>query len=133
MSDIHDLGAALADCAANQVLWNLEARGIEFDLMPLCAERAMPVMAYSPIGQGGRLLGHAALLRVARRHGVEAAAAALAFVLSGCGVTAIPKAAKLHHLRRNRAAPGLALPAEDMAELAEAFPPPRRRRRLEML
>jgi diketogulonate reductase-like aldo/keto reductase len=35
------------------VLYNLEERGIEFDLLPWCQQR-MPVMAYCPIGQGGR-------------------------------------------------------------------------------
>jgi diketogulonate reductase-like aldo/keto reductase len=39
----------------NQVLYNLTRRGIEFDLLPWCRKRALPVMAYSPIEQG-RLL-----------------------------------------------------------------------------
>ena len=54
--DLEELGAALADCAADQVLYSLEHRGVEFDLLPFCAGRAMPVMAYSPVGQGGRML-----------------------------------------------------------------------------
>ena len=45
-----------AVCAANQVLYNPEYRGIEFDLLPWCFERKLPVMAYSPVGQGGDLL-----------------------------------------------------------------------------
>ena len=39
-------------CATDQVLYNLGDRGIEFDLMPWCAARRMPLMAYSPIGEG---------------------------------------------------------------------------------
>ena len=41
--------------AANQVLYNLTRRGIEFDLMPWCQERRIPIMAYSPIEQGRML------------------------------------------------------------------------------
>jgi diketogulonate reductase-like aldo/keto reductase len=54
--DMEELGAKADDCAANQVLYNPEARAIEFDLLPWCQERQMPLMAYSPVGQAGRLL-----------------------------------------------------------------------------
>ena len=40
-------------CAANQLLYNLTRRGIEWDLLPWLRERRVPVMAYSPIEQGG--------------------------------------------------------------------------------
>ena len=46
----------------DQVLYNLQRRGIEFDLMPWCERRGMPIMAYSPIEQG-RLLTHSSLTR----------------------------------------------------------------------
>jgi diketogulonate reductase-like aldo/keto reductase len=39
-------------CAANQVLYNPEHRGIEYDLLPWCAQNGVGVMAYSPVGQG---------------------------------------------------------------------------------
>jgi diketogulonate reductase-like aldo/keto reductase len=137
VDDLEELGAALADCAADQVLWNLEARGVEYDLLPFCAGRGMPVMAYSPIGQGdqggGGLLRHAALRGIAARHGVAPAAVALAFVLARPGVIAIPKASDPAHLRQNAAARELRLAPEDLAELDAAFPPPRRKRPLEMI
>ena len=53
-------------CASNQVLYNLTRRGIEFDLMPLCREHGMPIMAYSPIEQG-RMLRNPELGRSRRR------------------------------------------------------------------
>ncbi|WP_203070517.1 aldo/keto reductase [Falsiroseomonas ponticola] len=133
VDDLEELGAALADCATDQVLWNLEARGVEFDLLPFCAGRGMPVMAYSPIGQGGALLRSPALKAVAARHGVTAAQVALAFVLARPGVIAIPKAADPGHVRQNAAARDLVLTADDMAVLDAAFPPPRRKRALAML
>ncbi|MGG5810652.1 aldo/keto reductase [Falsiroseomonas sp. CW058] len=133
VEDLEELGPALAGCATDQVLWNLEARGVEYDLLPFCAARGMPVMAYSPIGQGGALLRHAALRAVAARHGATPAQAALAFVLARPGVIAIPKASDPAHLRQNAAARDLALDAEDLAALDAAFPPPRRKRPLEMI
>ena len=130
VADLQELGPALADCATDQVLWNLEARGVEFDLLPFCAARAMPVMAYSPIGQGGALLRHRALAAIAARHGV---APAQAFVLARPGVIAIPKAADPAHVRQNAAAHDIVLTPQDMAELDAAFPPPKRKRPLEMI
>lgn len=35
--------------ATNQILYNLTRRGPEFDLLPWCRQRNIPVMAYSPI------------------------------------------------------------------------------------
>ncbi len=39
-------------CATNQVLYNLKRRRIEYDLVPFCRDRSIPIMAYSPIEQG---------------------------------------------------------------------------------
>ena len=119
-------------CAANQVLYNLETRGIEFDLLPWCRERSVPVMAYSPVGQAGALLRSTALQDVAGRHGVTAAQVAIAWTLQP-GVVSIPKAADPLHVRQNAAAAALALTADDHATLDAGHPPPRRRQRLEML
>ena len=94
-------------------------------------------MAYSPVGQGnaggGALLRDAALQRVAARHGVTPAQAALAWTLRAPGVISIPKAADPTHLRENAAARDLRLTPEDLAELDAAFPPPKRKRGLAML
>ncbi|WP_270934524.1 aldo/keto reductase [Falsiroseomonas oryzae] len=133
VDDLEEIGPALRDCATDQVLWNLEARGVEFDLLPFCAKRSMPVMAYSPIGQGGPLLRNRALAAVAARHGVTPAQVALAFVLRRPGVIAIPKATDPAHVRQNAAARDLALTEQDVKELDAAFPPPKRKRPLEMI
>lgn len=132
MEDVVALPAG-AHCATNQVLYNLDSRGIEFDLIPWCAEQEMPVMAYSPVGQGGRLLNQKALLAVARRHATTPAVVALAWVLRHPGMIAIPKAATLDHVRANVAAASLVLDAEDFATLDRAFAPPARKQALGMI
>ncbi|WP_017544314.1 aldo/keto reductase [Nocardiopsis prasina] len=111
------------DCAANQVLYNLSRRGPEHDLLPWCRDHEVPVMAYSPIEQG-RLLGDPVLERVAEGHGVSAAQVAIAWVLAGGGLCAIPKAGTVGHVEENHAALDLRLTEEDLGALDERFPGP---------
>jgi diketogulonate reductase-like aldo/keto reductase len=118
--------------AANEVLYNLTRRGIEYDLMPSCRKRRIPIIAYSPIEQG-RLLGHRELKRVAARHDATPAQIALAWLLRQDGIVAIPKAANISHVRENRAALELHLSEQDLAALDRAFPPPTEAVPLEML
>jgi diketogulonate reductase-like aldo/keto reductase len=66
--------------ATDQVLYNLTRRGIEFDLLPRCVGRGIPVMAYSPLEQG-RMLDDPVLVRIATEHGASPAQIALAWVL----------------------------------------------------
>jgi len=89
-------------------------------------------MAYSPLDEG-RLSRHPAMARVAARLGVSPAQVALAWLLRDGRVAAIPKAARLAHVRENRAALDLALDAATLAELDTAFPPPRRKRPLAII
>ena len=133
VEDLEELGPALADCATDQVLLNLEHRGVEHDLLPFCRARGMPVMAYSPLGQGGALLRHAALAKLAQARGCTPAQIALAWTLAMPGVISIPKATSLEHLRANAAAREITLTKEEHAALDAAFPPPKRKRPLAML
>jgi diketogulonate reductase-like aldo/keto reductase len=123
--------------ATNQVLYNLEQRGIEHDLLPWCRRRSTPVMAYSPFGSSAaavrRLLGRPALGEIAARHGASAAQIALAWALRDPHIVAIPKAASALHVRDNRGALDLELSPDDLRELDAAFPPPRDKTPLAML
>ena len=116
----------------NQVLYNLTRRGIEYDLLPWCMKKSIPVMAYSPIEQG-RLLGNSTLKKIAARKNATPAQVALAWVLRNPGIIAIPKAGTPEHAQENRAALGVQLDAQDFAELDRAFPPPSSAEPLEML
>ena len=119
-------------CAMNQVLYNLMRRGIEYDLLPWCRDRNIPTLAYSPLEQG-RLLRNKALRSVAERRGATPAQVALAWILRQPDVTAIPKAGHVERVRENHGSLALTLGAEDLAELDQAFPPPKRKIALEML
>jgi diketogulonate reductase-like aldo/keto reductase len=118
--------------AANQVLYNLARRGIEYDLLPWCQERSIPIMAYSPIEQG-RLTHHPDLIRIAKTYQATPAQIALAFLLDRDGVIAIPKSSNPQRIEENRGSVDLDITDEDWAVLDAAFPPPSRKKSLEML
>jgi diketogulonate reductase-like aldo/keto reductase len=118
--------------AANQVLYNLTRRGIEWALLPWCHQRGIAIMAYSPIEQG-RLAGNATLRAIAQRQAATPAQIALAWVLRQPGVLTIPKASSVDHVRENRGALEIELTQADLDELDEAFPPPSGPTPLEMI
>jgi diketogulonate reductase-like aldo/keto reductase len=123
--------------AANQVLYNLQRRGSEWELQPWCAEHGVRIMAYTPLGNSGRdqrtILVNATVNKIAARRDATPAQVALAWLLQRDNVVTIPKAGTEKHVRENRAALDLKLAPTDLAELDAAFPPPRRKIPLEML
>lgn len=118
--------------ATNQVMYNLSRRGVEWELLPWCRKRHIPVMAYSPVDQGS-LLTKRGLKQIAARRGVPPAQVALAWLLHQEGVVVIPKAARPDHVRENRAALDLELTPEELKELDRAFPPPTGPKPLQMV
>jgi diketogulonate reductase-like aldo/keto reductase len=118
------------EAVTDQVLYNLTRRGIEWDLLPWCRKRKMPVMAYSPVEQG-RLPAN--LDSIALKLNVNRFQLALAWVLHQAGVIAIPKAGNEAHVVENRKALDVRIPEEILAELDALFPPPRGKSGLEML
>jgi diketogulonate reductase-like aldo/keto reductase len=119
------------NCASDQVLYHLGSRGIEWQLLAKCQKAKIMVMAYSPLGQGP-LLRKPALGKIAGKHGCDAAAVALAWVLRQPEVVTIPKATNPEHVRANIKAVDIKLDAEDLAALDAAFPPPKRATGLDM-
>ena len=135
LSDMHELVALKngGNCATNQVLYNLEQRGIEFDLVPWQREHKIPIMAYSPVGHGRRLLENAALKKIAERNGATTAQIALAYLLRQPNMIAIPKASNPAHVRDNARAIDLQLKDVDLQDIDREFPPPKSRQPLGLL
>jgi diketogulonate reductase-like aldo/keto reductase len=119
------------DAQTDQVLYNLARRSPEYQLLPWCRERNLPVTAYSPIEQG-RILSHPAVRGVAERHECTAPQVALAWVLRQRLVCAIPKSGSRAHVQENAAALGISLQPADLEELNLAFPAPLEAQPLEM-
>lgn len=125
VSDMRELVALPfgTDVSTDQVLYNLNRRGIEYDLLPWCSKHNIPIMAYSPIEQG-RMLRHPTLVGIANRHDATPAQVALSWVLRMDKIIAIPGSGSAQHTRENRAALDIRLTDRDLKELDRAFPPP---------
>lgn len=136
MQELHMLEGGKA-CATNQVLYHLASRGIEHDLLPWCQQQQMPVMAYCPLAQAGRLraglMNHPGLNELAAMKGVTVAQLLLAWVISHQGVMAIPKAGSMAHVKENAAALNVELSQEDKEVMEKAFPAPGRKTPLDMV
>ncbi|WHQ76998.1 aldo/keto reductase [Pantoea sp. Lij88] len=115
-------------CATNQVLYHLASRGIEFDLLPACQQRGMPVMAYCPLAQAGRLrdslFTDPVLTQIAQQKGISVAQLLLAWVIRQPGVIAIPKASSVVHVQENAAALAVVLTDEELQLIDRAWPAP---------
>jgi len=118
------------EVASNQVMYNLNRRGIEYALIPWCEQRRIPIMAYSPLDQGS-LLRSRELANLAEKHGATVAQVALAWVLRQKNMIAIPKAGSEAHVRENHGALRVRLDAQDFEALDRGFPPPRKKKPLE--
>jgi diketogulonate reductase-like aldo/keto reductase len=112
-------------CATNQVVYSLHNRGIERDLLPWCRQHNMPVMAYSPLGGDHHLVvGDRTLAQIGAAHRCPAAAVALAWVIRGGNIIAIPESGSPAHTRENAAALSVKLTPRDLRTLDAAFPGP---------
>jgi diketogulonate reductase-like aldo/keto reductase len=121
LTALAELFTVTSRCAAEEVVYDLAHRGIEWDLLDGCRERGLPVLAHCPLESRG----HPRLLELAARHGVTPAQLALAWVLDHEHLVAIPPCETPAQVEEHRAALGLRLDGHDHALLDDAFPPPR--------
>ncbi len=123
--------------ACNQVLYHLQERSIEHEVLPACKRLGAALVAYSPLGSGNFPESHSrpgrALGAIAQKHGVSPQQVALAFVLRDEAAFVIPKASKAEHVNDNANASKLRLDAEDLAAIDAAFPRRARRSGVPML
>ncbi|WP_336767649.1 aldo/keto reductase [Pantoea endophytica] len=124
-------------CLTNQVLYHLASRGIEYDLLPQCQQREMPIMAYCPLAQAGRLrqalIDDAHLQQIAQQKGISVAQVLLAWVIRQQGVLAIPKASSVAHVQQNAAALSINLTNEELSIIDRAFPAPQSKTALDVV
>ena len=119
------------NCAVNQVLYHVASRGVEYDLLPWMQERGIPLMAYCPLAQGGRLnerlFKNPTLKCIADRHRASVSQILLAFVLMHPNVIAIPRSSRKDHTLDNAGADTIVLTEEELTALDRAFPAPDRK------
>lgn len=99
-------------------------KGIADDVADITSGTLMPIIAYSPLGEG-RLLHHPVFKAIAQKHGATPAQIALAWIIRNPGVMAIPKASTTEHVKDNFGSISITLADEDVELLDIAFPAPR--------
>ena len=108
-------------CATNQVAYSLHNRRIERDLLPWCDQHNMPVMAYSPLGGDNNLvMSDPKVKQIAAAHQCSASAVALAWVIRGGKVIAIPESGSPAHTKENAGALAVELTPQDIQTLTAA-------------
>ncbi len=124
--------------ACNQVLYHLQERHIEHEVIPWCTEHGIAVVGYTPFGESPGLFSSRSrqgrvLHEIAAARGCSARQVALAFLLRNPAVFVIPKASSVAHVADNAGAAHLVLRAEETAAIETAFPRGARRRGLPMI
>jgi diketogulonate reductase-like aldo/keto reductase len=126
VADLDEVAAIAGPPACNQVLYNLGERAIEHAVIPWCQAHGTAVVAYTPLGgkaadfDSGSARGRV-LQGIAAAHGATARQVALNFLLRRPNVFAIPKAARLDHVRENAAAAAFELAPAEIAAIDVAF------------
>lgn len=114
--------------AANEDLYNLETRGIEYSLLPWQRQHHLPLIAYSPLGRGPKMgstmMQNPAVLEVAQKHQASAYQILLAWVTQQQDVLAIPKSSSADHLLANLKSLQIELTPSDLENLEQAYPKP---------
>jgi diketogulonate reductase-like aldo/keto reductase len=128
IADLEEAESALTSgrIACNQVLYHLEERHIDGELIDHCKKSNIAVVGYSPFGHGrfprASSEGGRALADVAARTGATPRQVALAFLARKAPLFTIPKASSVAHAKENAGALTLALEPGDLAALEKAFP-----------
>ncbi len=129
--------AGESSMVCDQVLYHLQERAIEHDVLPWCEQHRLAVTAYSPFGHGdfpsnhtpgGRLLAD-----IAKAHDATTRQIALAFMTRRPSVFAIPKASSVEHVEENAGASDIQLSQAEIARIDAAFPCGQPRRGLPMI
>ncbi|WP_085993132.1 aldo/keto reductase [Oceanobacillus senegalensis] len=125
------------NCMINQVLYHLGSRGIDYNLVPWLEEKNMPIMAYSPLAQGGslrrQLLTNPVIQEIAEKHNVQPLQIALSWTIRSNNCLAIPKAVQEEHILANAEAAAIELTNDDLNKLEKVFPKPTRKMPLDII
>lgn len=128
--DVADLEEARAAggkrIVCNQVLYHLEERAIEHEVIPWCEAHDVAVVGYSPFGSAAfpspRSRGGRVLAEIADAHGATPRQIALRFLTLRPSTFTIPKASTPEHASENAAAADIVLTDSEIARIDAAFP-----------
>lgn len=124
-------------CMANQVLYHLGSRGIDFDLAPYMQKNNIALISYCPLAQAGKLgkdiLKNRVLINIADKHNASPAQIALAFISTFENKIPIPKSSHKKHTLENIESQNIMLDDEDLDILNQEFPAPNKKMPLDIV
>src|SRR5262249_2358551 len=123
--------------ACNQVLYHLEERAIEHEVLPWCEQHRVALVGYSPFGSGHfpspRTRGGRVLEEIAAAHQATSRQVALTFLTRRESLFTIPKSSRIEHVEENAGAGAIHLTAGEIERIDRAFPRGPRRHGVPML
>ncbi|WP_283680074.1 aldo/keto reductase [Lentilactobacillus sp. Marseille-Q4993] len=123
--------------AANEDLYNLGSRGLDFDMIPWLVKRDIPLIAYSPIAQGDRfganLTTNKVIKAIADNHNATPYQILLAWVIRNGSTLAIPQSANPEHVVANVEAANITLSKEELFMIDSEYPAPESKQPLDIL
>ena len=128
MEELLDLPAG-KNAVVNEDLYNIEERGIEYDLLPWQSEHHVPLIAYSPVGGkqnelGTSMLTNQVVKEIADQHNVTPYVLLLAWIIRNDQTIAIPQTNNPEHAAANMQAAELELTSAELARLDQEYPKP---------
>ncbi|MEJ6400315.1 aldo/keto reductase [Nicoliella lavandulae] len=122
---------------ANEDLYNIGSRGIDYDLLPWQREHDIPLIAYAPVDQadtrGGAIIQNDTLTEIASRHNATEYQIMLAWVIRDGHTLAIPQTNSQKHMQENIDAANIELTNDDLMLLDQAFPKPTSKKPLDII
>lgn len=125
------------NCAANEDLYNIASRGIEYDLLPLQRKLDIPLIAYAPTDQGDSrgagILSNETLLKLAQQKKCTPYQLILAWAIRDRQTIAIPQTSNPKHMAQNLQASSIELARKELELLDTINPSPNRKVRLDII
>jgi len=123
--------------ACNQVMYNLNSRGIEKSLLPYCNRKGISVVGYAPFGHGNfpssNSDGGQVLVKIAERHQKTPHQVVLNFIVNHINIFTIPKTSRPQRVKENSDSVGWNLTKDDIVDINRVFPVPQHEVPLEMI
>ena len=137
VKDMEDLLAVPAgdQVFANEDLYNLTSRGVEYDLLPWQVHHQIGFLGYSPFhAVGWNYLHPTKVLRdIAAAHGTDPYPVMLAWITRNNNLVTLPKAATVDHVEANIESMQIELSADELAMIDQEYPAPTKKVPLEKI
>lgn len=139
IADLQELWALPGgdQAVANEDLYHLGSRGLDYAVLPWQADHNLPLIAYSPVAQGDswgqHLATNATVKQIAVAHDVTIYQVLLAWAIRNPQTLAIPQTSSVAHMTQNIAAGELTLTPTELAALDQQFPRPTKKEALDII